>query len=425
MNISSLAVLPALRSLRGPIKFLRENALRIALACLVNANVGLAAELTHEEYAFKAYNRIVGVPPTTAELAEMTKLLKEGKTDEALNIAIESNNFYDSRLVMWTKKWFNEDATNRGTLNDGVATVVGMVRDNIPFNQLLSGNFVYIGNPALIPGTIPAAALDNNNHYQQLETSGLSLKDVLAKATQQDTYNFPADGEGPAGLYTTRGWAAAYYIAGTNRAAFANTMKHFMCKEMEDLHDNTIPTEYIARDVTREPAGNPANFYNTCQGCHAGMDAQRNAWIHFDYDGDDENNGIFLTNVPVGDVNNANRGANNDPHKYHVNNDSFPDGRPSRDNNWINLWAQGQNSSLGWRGATSGSGPKEFGEMITRSAQFSSCMTEQVFELICFHKPTSAEEKEAARNISFRFEAQGSYNIKQVFRDTTKFCINR
>ena len=51
-------------------------------------------------------------------------------------------------------------------LNDYTATVIGMVRDDVPFNTVLSADMLYIGNAAGCRR--PRSA--NNNHYQYAET---------------------------------------------------------------------------------------------------------------------------------------------------------------------------------------------------------------------------------------------------------------
>ena len=48
-------------------------------------------------------------------------------------------------------------------LNDFSATVIGMVRDDVPFNQVLSGNIVYIGS-ANASNNVAYSQTDND-HY--------------------------------------------------------------------------------------------------------------------------------------------------------------------------------------------------------------------------------------------------------------------
>jgi hypothetical protein len=51
-------------------------------------------------------------------------------------------------------------------LNDYTATVIGMVRDDVPFNTVLSADIVYTGRARR---RLPAYSPTNNDHYEQLE----------------------------------------------------------------------------------------------------------------------------------------------------------------------------------------------------------------------------------------------------------------
>ena len=167
------------------IKGLRISIIGIAILTALQASPALSQGGDHDTYAFNLFKRIVGVSPTTEELNEMSALLKKGKTDDAINIALNSAEFYDVRLSPWIKYWFNENDTNRVDLNDGVATVIGVIRDDLPFNTLLTDDILYIGdNSKLGANPLPDASVENNNHYRLLETRGLGLKDTLVKTQE-------------------------------------------------------------------------------------------------------------------------------------------------------------------------------------------------------------------------------------------------
>ena len=74
-------------------------------------------------------------------------------------------------------------------LNDYSATVIGMIRDEIDFRELLSGDIIYTGSVA----GIPAYSRSNNNHYEVLEASGANLGDpgVLVHETQSSVTGLP------------------------------------------------------------------------------------------------------------------------------------------------------------------------------------------------------------------------------------------
>ncbi len=92
---------------------------------------------------------------------------------------MEHRSFYDVTLKNFAMPWTNRDQTVFAPLNDYVATVIGMVRDDVPFNQVLYGDILYVGSGAGVPAYSPA----NNDHYAALER-GVNLKTALTRTTQ-------------------------------------------------------------------------------------------------------------------------------------------------------------------------------------------------------------------------------------------------
>ena len=72
--------------------------------------------------------------------------------------AVEHPDFYNVTLKNWVTPWTNEEQTVFAPLNDYSATVIGMVRDEIPFNQLLSADIIYTGTIS------PAYSVNDNAH---------------------------------------------------------------------------------------------------------------------------------------------------------------------------------------------------------------------------------------------------------------------
>jgi len=71
-----------------------------------------------------------------------------------------------------------------------------------------------------------------------------------------------------AGILTTRGYAQAFLVAGTNRAAIRFATLNFLCKDMEDLRDLTAHPDRIRQDVSRSPGGDSNIFLTDCLTCH-------------------------------------------------------------------------------------------------------------------------------------------------------------
>ena len=87
------------------------------------------------------FDAIAGVPPSAQQLADMV-----AATDDvqAALIATEDPAFYSVTLKNFVTPWTNRDMTVFAPLNDYTATVIGMVRDNEPFNTALSADLVYV-----------------------------------------------------------------------------------------------------------------------------------------------------------------------------------------------------------------------------------------------------------------------------------------
>ena len=65
---------------------------------------------------------------------------------DAAYIAMDNPSFYNVTLKNFAAPWTNRDQSVFVPLNDYIATVVGMIRDDVPFNTLLSADLVYVSN---------------------------------------------------------------------------------------------------------------------------------------------------------------------------------------------------------------------------------------------------------------------------------------
>jgi len=360
--------------------------------------------------AYQMYSRLAGVPPTAEELDQMSAYLENGATREAAMVAVSSPSFYNVTVRSWVKGWSNNSQSNRFELNDMDALFVGAIRDDVPFNQLFSTDIMYLADPEYLSGNgfndIPSPALNNNEHFSEIEQRRVNLHNALVRTSQRDVYQYEDQHE-VAGVFTTRGFAASFYQDGTNRAPVRFSFMNWLCRDMEQMHDTTIPAHMIRQDVTRVPGGESRTFLANCQGCHAGMDPLAGAFSYVDFLG---NRITFNTDVPADS-------------KVRRNADSFPGGFVQTDNSWVNLWNDGQNASLGWRGPQSGEGMASFGSLISNTNAMAQCMADQVFELVCMRKAGSQEDRQATRNIANRFTNHTNQSVQSLFVDTAAYCL--
>ena len=227
--------------------------------------------------------------------------------------------------------WTNRDQSVFVPLNDYTATVIGMVRDNVPFNTILSADILYIGDGTSGEG---AYSPDNNNMYQNLDNNNVDLSVHLKPTTQSALTGIPS--AATAGVMTTRGAASAFFVNGTNRAMFRFTMINHLCNDLPTVMDTTRPPDRIRQDVTRSPGGVSTLFLTNCIGCHSGMDpmAQAFAYYNFSYPASE----IGATAWPVGQI--VYTAGQTQP-KYHINNTNFPQGFNTPDDSWNNRWRTG------------------------------------------------------------------------------------
>ncbi|HMH27906.1 MAG TPA: hypothetical protein VK580_04940 [Steroidobacteraceae bacterium] len=375
-----------------------------ALALL--ATNALAAN-PNADQATRIYNRIAGVPPSAAQLTQMTA------TDavSAALVATDDPAFYNNTIRNLAAPWTNRDQSVFVPLNDYTATVIGMVKDNVPFNTLLSADLVYIGDSA---SGVPAYSAANNAMYLALDSNNVDLSVHLVASTQSAQSGIPA--AATAGVMTTRGGASAFFINGTNRAMFRFTMLNHLCNDLQLVMDTTRPPDRIRQDVTRSPGGVSTLFLNNCIGCHSGMDPMAQAFAYYNFTGTD----ATMTDT-VGTIVYT---AGQVQPKYSINNTNFPQGFVTMDDSWNNRWRSGPNYILGWSATLpgSGNGAKSLGQELESSATFASCQVTRVFKDVCLRAPNTTADFTQINSMISSFQSH-NYSLRQVFAEGAAYCM--
>ncbi len=389
---------------------------RALLAVVLTAAVALPVSAGPREQAAQIHNRIAGVPAPAADLTRMENAINgvepscsiygvTGATCAAY-IAMDNVSFYNVTLKNFAAPWTNRDQSVFVPLNDYIATVIGMVRDDIPFNTLLSADLTYIGRPGVVAA---APAANNNDHYAQLEASNVNLRDDLVSAAQSSVQGIPSNAT--AGVMTSRAASEAFFVAGTNRAMFRFTLLNHMCNDMEQMHDPSLSPDRIRQDVSRSPGGDSRLFLNNCVGCHTGMDPLAGAFAYYNW-----NETTTRLEYTAGIV----------QPKYFNNDLNFPQGFRTADDSWQNYWRSGQNSYLGFDAALpgEGNGAKSMGDELGNSQAFAACQVRKVFRAVCLRDPEDAADRAAVDNITTTFRSSG-YRMRQVFADTAVHCMGQ
>ena len=398
---------------------------RLAIAALLCAVLATPALAGPREQAKRIHDRLAGTPPSDTVLAQMEAVMGGG-TDPlcpggvtgpacAAYIAMNDVNFYNVTLKNFAAPWTNRDRNAFVPLNDYIAMVIGMVRDDVPFNTLLSADIAYVGGPGVVPS---APSATNNDHYEQLEANNVNLRDELQQTAQSSVNGLPSTAT--AGAMTSRAAAEAFFVAGTNRAMFRFTLLNHMCNDLEQMHDPKLPPDRIRQDVSRSPGGDSRLFLNNCVGCHTGMDPMAQAFAYYNYN--EDTGSLEFTDGVV-------------QPKYFNNDLTFPPGFRTPDDEWDNYWREGQNRYLGFDPTRSGAGngAKSLGEELANSHAFARCQVKKVFRAVCLREPEDGNDRTAVDSIlaTFRGSADpdvapsGAFSMRQVFADTAVYCMGQ
>jgi hypothetical protein len=393
------------------------NTFTVVLMIFSSANVA-AGSL---EQAKQLHDRLAGVAASQQTLQNMATLLDEGKTLEAAYLAMETPAFYSTTLKLFATPWTNIDQDTFEPLNDYSATVIGAVRDDVDFRDILQSDMVYVGKSSL---GLPAYNTNNNSHYQALDDQFVDLKESLERTTQSSLNGLPSDAT--AGVLTSRAAAKAFFYLGTNRAMLRFTLMNHLCTDLEPLKDNTLSTDRIRQDVSRSPGGDSRLFINNCSGCHTGMDPLAQAFAYYNYE-------FNLDTDPDGNAGKVayNSSGQVDPStgtrvqaKYHFNATSFPFGFVTANDQWKNYWRQGINQKLGWDISLAGQGvgAKSLGQELANSQAFAQCQVKKVFKTVCLRDAESQADLSQINTTTASFK-QNAYQLKRVFAEVGNYCM--
>jgi hypothetical protein len=329
-----------------------------------------------------------------------------GDPIDAAMTAMENPNFYTVTLKNFAAPWTSRDQNPFEPLNDYITLVIGLVKDDESFDQILSGDVLYMGQ-----SVSPAPSASSNAHYEALEQRmlqpGFNPQTEIVRTTQSGIYGLPQ--AATAGAMTTRAAAEAFFIAGTNRAMFRFTLMNHMCMDLEQVHDTSIVPDRIRQDVSRSPGGDSRVFLNNCIGCHAGMDPLAQAFAYYTFD--DVSGSIQYTAGAV-------------QPKYFNNDETFADGFVTPDDSWSNYWREGRNALIGWNSSLpgSGNGAKSLGQELAGTQAFAQCQVKKVFNSVCLRDPVDASDRNQIADMTSTF-VNTNYNLKRVFAESAVYCM--
>ncbi len=381
--------------------------IQLLMISFVGLSLASVANASSREQAKRIHDRLAGVPPTEAVLQQMETAVDPNQPGDALAaayIAMGNPSFYNVTLKNFAAPWTNRAQNVFVPLNDYIATVIGMVLYDDPFNTLLSADLVYVSNAS----GLPPYSSTNNDHYVQIEDQSIDMMSTLVPMPQSSLSPVPSNAT--AGIMTTRAAAEAFFIAGTNRAMFRFTMLNHMCNDMEQVHDVRGIPDRIRQDVSRSPGGDSRLFLNNCIGCHSGMDPMAQAFAYYNFN---EASGSIEYTAGVVQP------------KYFNNDANFEFGFVTPDDSWENYWRVGQNEFLGWSPTLpgSGSGAKSMGEELGNSIAFANCQIRKVFKAVCLRAPEDLADRNQVATMVNTFRT--GYSMKRTFADAAVYCMGQ
>ena len=155
--------------------------LRIVIAVICTFGVSFANAGPREQ-AKRLHDRLVGIPPSSTVLDSMATKITNGDGIGAAYDAMDNPAFYNTTIREFATPWTNRDQTVFADMNDATALVIGMIRDDVPFDQVLYEDIAYVGTPA---ATNIAYSQTDNDHYLDLQQNRIDLSNPANLAQQR------------------------------------------------------------------------------------------------------------------------------------------------------------------------------------------------------------------------------------------------
>jgi hypothetical protein len=218
---------------------------------------------------------------------------------------------------------------------------------------------------------------------------------------------------------------------------FRFTLVNHLCMDLEQLKDNSRPTDRIRQDVSRGPGGDSTLFLNQCVSCHSGMDPLAQAFAYYEFPYPDDTAFPNLGLEERKDLGQLQYTGGQVQGKYLINSATFAAGYVTPNDHWTNYWRLGENSArIGWRAAATnsgmidlavnsafseGDGASSMGAELADSEAFTHCQVKKVFRAVCLREPQDITQESAAYT-GFVDSFNSSHNIKQTFAEVAGYC---
>ena len=230
--------------------------------------------------AKRIHDRIAGVPPDATTLSTMESQIGGGNALQAALDATEHPSFYNVTLKNFAAPWTNREGNVFVPLNDYIATIIGMVRDDWDFREILSADVVYVGSGA----GIPAYSANSNAHYEALEAQAVDLHANLQGVSQASVSDVPFRRRSRRDDHPRRR-KSVFHRRHQPRDVPLHDAQPPVPRHGAGARHHARAGPHSARRL-RSPGGDSRIFLNNCIGCHSGMDPLAQAFAYYDYEYD-------------------------------------------------------------------------------------------------------------------------------------------
>ena len=360
------------------------------------------------DQAKRIHDRIAGVPPSAAVLDQMEALV-------AADDAARRRAHRDAGAILLQRHaeelavpWTNRDQTVFAPLNDYIATVIGMVRDDVAVQHRAVGRLLYTVN-----GVDAGRFADQQRSLRERrDQRRRTCSAALTPTTQSSVHGIPA-------------------AATAGRHDLARRLGGVLHRRHQPrdvpLHDDEshVPrhgagARHLAAAGSHPPGREPLSpggdsriFLNNCIGCHSGMDPMAQAFAYYNFDETQPAASVYTPRPRC---------------SRSTSSTTTTSSRASsrRMTAGTTAGARARTRVLGWSRArcpAAATAPSRMGQELANSDAFAQCQVEKVFKTVCFRAPGDAADRtEVAQHRRAHFKANG-YQLKQVFAETAVYCM--
>lgn len=328
------------------------------------------------------------------------------------NVQTDST-FYDSAYRQFCATWFEEAANPGATLNERIATCMGLGRDGNPVSDMFTAPLTY--NDPNLTATPYVAGTNNNNHFVAIDATESPAQHLVQASYPNNSGIFTLPGD-PTQLDG--------YQAGTIRRKERMVIQDMFCTPLTSIENPNLPSYKVRRDHIL------AQTPTSCLGCHDRLDGAYGAFDHYKFNGN-------TTNIDYIGATTYNDQLDTviSPTFSYANTDAWSWYMTTEENNsifGITVPATGPNTQGDIMEVTGNALPS-FMSMVLTSTGFANCAAQRVVTQIYLGTPWTSVNNGATLQAALASQAgaisqlatgfQSSQSFVDLFRQTAVYYV--